>query len=625
MSVKPKIASLGNKGPYIDAAFDQASLGSYSIVDSSTPEIRLTPIKHWNNNWAHWAIRSKHFAGKAPHFRIDKQSHYGYDVNERLCCWATSIDTDSWSDFDNVSTDGNDFVFYNNTPFPSGTIYIAPLPMYPLGRVTRHIAEWSLDPRVVQTESSTNFIVGNTTSRSAGDGSGRIIPALPIYGFKITRSSSKTKSNVVITAGSHPSETHGLYQMEGTIEFLLGGSAEAEDLLDYFDFFVYPCINPQGVWTGWFRSNPEAPTQDHNRIWDTDGTYEDVDILKAAILADTGSSAVACIDYHGWMSAQGAFFTATSIAPQVYVDLLAFIKRYRPAYTAQDSDLPTSIKAWQEATLSPTIAIGPEIGGAKTYSASTYKTVGSEVIRGVGMLNRYGRFPNSPIPGSRSHNGSTDRLDFPSVATLTSSPITISTWANSSGNVAGASDYLFHIHAPGNTNYGVVFYLYPTNLVGFIRNSSGGAGQYLWKVMGDITWGGGWHNFVVTHDGNFATHSSIHIYCDGVELTTVSGTQDGSGTEIVPSGSISLGGRIYDDLRNLPGMQAETGLWNRVITPTELANLALGYAPDLAAPSDLLFYFKGNTSSLVASPGGEGTADGTTFVSGAGNGPPILR
>jgi phage terminase small subunit len=46
--------------------------------------------------------------------------------------------------------------------------------------------------------------------------------------------------------------------------------------------------------------------------------------------------------------------------------------------------------------------------------------------------------------------------------------------------------------------------------------------------------------------------------------------------------------------------------------------------PDLAAASGLQFYFKGNTASLEATPGGTGTADGTTQLTGVGTGPAII-
>jgi len=66
-------------------------------------------------------------------------------------------------------------------------------------------------------------------------------------------------------------------------------------------------------------------------------------------------------------------------------------------------------------------------------------------------------------------------------------------------------------------------------------------------------------------------------------------------------------------------------VWSRVITSTEIANLAAGHAPDLAAATDLEFYWKGNTASLDDEiTSGEGTADGTTSVTGVGNGPGIV-
>jgi len=96
-------------------------------------------------------------------------------------------------------------------------------------------------------------------------------------------------------------------------------------------------------------------------------------------------------------------------------------------------------------------------------------------------------------------------------------------------------------------------------------------------------------------------------------------------TEDAHAGKFCMGGRTYDDARNFNGKIAQVGVWNRVLTAGEIANLAAGYAPDLAAASGLQFYFKGNTSSLVAvPPTSTGTADGTTSVTGVGNGPSIV-
>jgi hypothetical protein len=134
----------------------------------------------------------------------------------------------------------------------------------------------------------------------------------------------------------------------------------------------------------------------------------------------------------------------------------------------------------------------------------------------------------------------------------------------------------------------------------------------------------GWHHVLVTHDGTDNDYTKIHHYRDGTEISDNVDATNGSAV-VSPAGSYSIGGRIYDDARNFDGMIAQVGVWNRVLTSTEIANLAAGYAPDLAAASGLQFYFKGNTSSLVAvPPTSTGTADGTTQVTGVGNGPSII-
>jgi hypothetical protein len=130
-------------------------------------------------------------------------------------------------------------------------------------------------------------------------------------------------------------------------------------------------------------------------------------------------------------------------------------------------------------------------------------------------------------------------------------------------------------------------------------------------------------NLLVTSDGVMTDYTHLHMYKNGGEVTYLSGN-NGAGAELALVGKWSLMGRVLDDLRNVDGRIAQVGVWNRVLTAGEIANLGAFYAPDLAAPSGLQFYFKGNTSSLVASPGGTGTADGTSQLTGVGNGPGII-
>lgn len=98
---------------------------------------------------------------------------------------------------------------------------------------------------------------------------------------------------------------------------------------------------------------------------------------------------------------------------------------------------------------------------------------------------------------------------------------------------------------------------------------------------------------IITWDGVFTAFTGIHIYKNGTEVSYSNGIN--GATETTHSGSWSLGGRIYDDTRMFNGKLCQVGVWDRVITAGEIANLAAGYSPDLAAASGLVFYFKGNT------------------------------
>ncbi len=68
-----------------------------------------------------------------------------------------------------------------------------------------------------------------------------------------SKSSSQGKKAVVLTGRVHPGETVGSWMMKGVLEFLLGGSADAERLLELYVFKVIPMLNSEGVIQGNYR------------------------------------------------------------------------------------------------------------------------------------------------------------------------------------------------------------------------------------------------------------------------------------------------------------------------------------------------------------------------------------
>jgi hypothetical protein len=358
-------------------------------------DYRITPVKHWNNSWAWWATRSFGYGGDTPTFYIAKADHYNMAAGERLCCWATAADTDTWNDFDNVTIGATDLTFSMDTPFPAGLIYVAALPMYPFSRVQRKINEWSRSAWVGQTASTTNFVISNATARATMDG--RTAPALPFYGFKITGDRVGDKNKCILSAYNHPSETPGPFQLEGAVDYLLGASAEAEVLRDYFEFYVYPCLNPQGVWSGYFRSCPQDATLDHNRQWATTGTLECIDAFKTAWTADTGGTIDVGIDYHSWMDNTDIFADVnTGDTGGNYEYFRAEMATLDADFNLNEETISTWLMYLWKNTYSASLSMALEQGGELARNPTTYKTSGGHSMRALYEMLIDGRFTYVP-------------------------------------------------------------------------------------------------------------------------------------------------------------------------------------------------------------------------------------
>lgn len=593
-----------------DWQFDQ---GSAASIADDAGKIRITPYISAYGKWGWWAIRSDRLGGTTPHFVIAKADSYSVMAGMWLACWATRPDTDTWNQFDNASIGASDIEFYNNAPFPNGTIYIAALPMYPFARVQRKMLDWKRYTYVSALPDA-----GQASRRIAGE----VCPALPFMSFKLS-SGAGTKNNIILTTLNHATETPGAYAFEGAIDWLLGGSVLAEFLLDYCNFYVYPATNPQGVEAGWFRSSPQVPGTSHDWLWDagSTGTDESVDAFKTAMTADTTAIEVG-FDYH-------AYYSNTDIHGEAHTgDTGGNYAVFTSEMAALDADFNLDNMDLSKASavffksLSASLGLAIEQGMETGRSVAEWKTFGRQTMQALANMLKKGYFTNNPGVGSRDFNGTTDRIDWANVADLKDHALTISLWVYL--DAIPANGYLFCIHQSGDTAVAMYFNVSHTS-GDFVSFGVLGATNMQRASDANNPTTGAWINYSVTWDGVITNATGVHIYKTGTECASYSVTTDGA-TSVTATGKWSLGGRYYDDARNMDGKIAQVGVWNRVLTATEIANLAAGYAPDLAAASGLQFYFKGNTSSLAnsVSGGANGTADGTTQVTGVGNGPSIV-
>lgn len=82
----------------------------------------------------------------------------------------------------------------------------------------------------------------------------------PIYLIKVSDFSvpAGEKKSILIHARTHPAETPPSFLIEGLINFLTGGSEEADDMLRNFEFHIFPMQNVDGVIAGNYRSTPKS-------------------------------------------------------------------------------------------------------------------------------------------------------------------------------------------------------------------------------------------------------------------------------------------------------------------------------------------------------------------------------
>lgn len=221
--------------------------------------------------------------------------------------------------------------------------------------------------------------------------------------------------------------------------------------------------------------------------------------------------------------------------------------------------------------------------------------------------------------GSRSFNGSSDRIDWASILNPTGVPFTFCAWVKSLEYTAVR--YICCIQDAGDTIYGININLQASK---FNLTKHGITTNYSWLSTTTPFADTNWHHVIICNDGGIVSGSTVLFFDNSSQAFAFS---DGSGGETTHSGFWSLGGRIQDDARNWRGNICQAAWYDQDYhnDVNMCTGLATGYSPLFYNLSHLKYYWKGNTSDLhdyIANV--LGVADGTTQVSGAGNGPVIV-
>ena len=215
----------------------------------------------------HYGVRVSGVAGKR--LRIVVQDADGFDDAGRTDYWRGAYGPDEhgddWTAFDSTAHDptgDGTYTMETVATLADDVVYVHHMPWHTAGRAGDNVARWLQDARVAPVPGAdAGGVLG--TVPAATDPWGRPTPAQPLYGVRL----GTGDLTAVLTARVHPDESPGGYILEGAVDWLLGGSAEADQMLSRCTFSVFPLISARSVYAGFSRDDFDT-LDDANRIWD---------------------------------------------------------------------------------------------------------------------------------------------------------------------------------------------------------------------------------------------------------------------------------------------------------------------------------------------------------------------
>ena len=110
---------------------------------------------------------------------------------------------------------------------------------------------------------------------SAGTSRGGVdVPIIKITGKE---KSKRQKPVIVVISRQHPGETHASFVVHGLINYLLSKDFTANKLRKEFEWWIFPCVNPDGVIIGNYRANTQGKDMNRHFFSSADTSVKDED------------------------------------------------------------------------------------------------------------------------------------------------------------------------------------------------------------------------------------------------------------------------------------------------------------------------------------------------------------
>jgi hypothetical protein len=370
-----------------DATFENGRLDT-AYADSGT--LVLAPITNLH-------VRVFNAQNQTPTFKI--YDSLGYQLRPYHHMVYRYAADSVWHFFDTAykATSFDYYHFKNHSAFSQDTIYVAYWHPYTYTDLQQYVSK----------------ISGHAFLQQLGV-KGHSYQGRHLYGYQITDTNYAAcyKQNVVITARQHPTEHINGYFIEGFTNYLLyGQDSTARFLRRNYHFFIYPMLNPDGVFNG---SGQNALGQGLNREWEDSlisGGTPEIDTIRHVIWAETNQKVNWSIDLHANAGSNIPYYwwgyTASSpVAQWQQVAALDFVQ----AVSSADTSSPSGTTSFQNHiqgngvnnsltaanwfrrsfgaiafTFEPTSEpMGPT--GDNAYSIHQFKAAGASIARGFAIV-----------------------------------------------------------------------------------------------------------------------------------------------------------------------------------------------------------------------------------------------